>query len=111
MIVALVFLLPLTDTLTVIINRLYAGRSPFVGGKDHTTHFLFFRGITEKRIAILFFSLGAVGIYLAYSLVIKFSYPVFYGSIIFVVLIMLSLYLNTIYKKSPNTKASKVNEI
>src|SRR5690606_2557267 len=39
-IVALVFLLPLSDTFTVIVNRLLAGGSPFVGGKDHTTHHL-----------------------------------------------------------------------
>ena len=25
------------------------------GGKDHTTHHLFFKGVTEKRIAILYF--------------------------------------------------------
>lgn len=52
--VALVFILPITDTITVSINRISRGQSPFVGGKDHTTHHLFFRGITEKRIAILF---------------------------------------------------------
>ncbi|MCC6372448.1 MAG: undecaprenyl/decaprenyl-phosphate alpha-N-acetylglucosaminyl 1-phosphate transferase [Bacteroidia bacterium] len=98
-IVLLVFLLPLTDTVTVTINRLRAGNSPFVGGKDHTTHHLFFRGITEKRIAILFFMLGGVGITCAYYLVIRFSYALFYGSIVFALCVFLSLYLNTILKK------------
>lgn len=98
-IVALVFLLPLTDTITVIVNRSVAGRSPFVGGKDHTTHHLFFRGITEKRIAILFMLLGGFGIMLAYWLVFRFSFLLMYASGFYVLLVFLTLYLNTILKK------------
>jgi len=99
LIVALVFLLPLTDTATVVINRLYQGRSPFVGGKDHTTHFLFFRGITEKRITIFFFISGGIAVFLAYKLVIAFTYPLFYAGIAYVLIIFSSLYLNTVFKK------------
>ncbi len=98
-IVALVFLLPLTDTITVTINRSLAGKSPFVGGKDHTTHHLFFRGITEKRIAILYFLIGGVGILLAYYLVIRFSYTLLYISGAYALIVFLVLYLNTILKK------------
>ncbi|WP_317896683.1 MraY family glycosyltransferase [Aurantibacillus circumpalustris] len=98
-IVVLVFLLPLTDTITVVINRLKEGRSPFIGGKDHTTHHLFFRGLTEKRIALLFFGLGDIGILMAYLLVVRFSYTLFYSSIFFVLLVFFSLYLLTIVKK------------
>ncbi len=98
-IVALVFLLPLTDTFTVVTNRTRIGQSPFVGGKDHTTHHLFFKGITEKRIAIMFFIIGMIGILLAYFLVTRFSYALFYGSICFVLVVFVSLYLNTIIKK------------
>jgi len=94
--VALVFLLPLTDTISVIINRLRAGRSPFVGGKDHTTHHLFFKGITEKRIALLFCGTGGLAIMFAYSLVINFSYTLYYISISYALLVGISLYLNTI---------------
>lgn len=95
----LVFLLPLTDTITVTVNRLKRGQSPFVGGKDHTTHHLFFRGLTEKRIAILFFITGGIATMLAYWLVVRFSYPLVYLSIIYILLIFLTLYLNTIIKK------------
>jgi UDP-GlcNAc:undecaprenyl-phosphate/decaprenyl-phosphate GlcNAc-1-phosphate transferase len=100
MIVLLVFILPLTDTVTVIINRLKAGNSPFIGGKDHTTHHLFFKGITEKRIAILFFAIGIVGSVLAYLLVIHYSRALLFFSVFYVVLVFASLYLNTIIKKS-----------
>lgn len=98
-IVLLVFLLPLTDTFTVIVNRLKEGRSPFVGGKDHTTHHLFFRGLTEKRIALLFLGLGSVGILLAYWLVTRFSFALFYGSIFYIAAVFVSLYLVTVLKR------------
>lgn len=98
-IMLLVFLLPLSDTITVVINRLREGRSPFIGGKDHTTHHLFFKGLTEKRIALLFFGLGNIAILLAYLLVIRFSYTLFYISIVYVFLIFMSLFLVTIVKK------------
>jgi UDP-GlcNAc:undecaprenyl-phosphate GlcNAc-1-phosphate transferase len=104
-IIILVFLLPLSDTITVVINRLKEGRSPFVGGKDHTTHHLFYRGLTEKRIALLFFALGNIGIWLAYLLVVRFSYSVFYISISYIAVVFLSLYLSTVIKKkSKNPK-------
>lgn len=67
-IVALVYMITLTDTAVVFIKRIMEGRSPFVGGKDHTTHHLFFRGITEKRIAILFIGLNVLSCYLAWKL-------------------------------------------
>jgi UDP-GlcNAc:undecaprenyl-phosphate/decaprenyl-phosphate GlcNAc-1-phosphate transferase len=59
--VLLVFVIPLTDTATVFIIRLWRKRSPFIGGRDHTTHSLFFSGITEKRITILYFFLSTIG--------------------------------------------------
>ena len=98
--VALVFLLPLTDTFAVVINRLRAGRSPFVGGKDHTAHHLFFKGITEKRIACIFFVLGLIGVLLAYLLITRFSFLLFYIAIFYMLLVFVTLYLNTIIKKT-----------
>ncbi len=60
------FILPISDTTIVIINRLLNKQSPFIGGKDHTTHNLFYRGITEKRIALLFAVVGATSIAIIY---------------------------------------------
>jgi UDP-GlcNAc:undecaprenyl-phosphate GlcNAc-1-phosphate transferase len=99
LIVVLVFILPLTDTFTVVINRLRAGNSPFIGGKDHTTHHLFFKGITEKRIAIMFFMIGAISITLAYFLVVDFSYPLFFAAAFYAIMVAVSLYLNTVIIK------------
>lgn len=98
-IVGLVFLLPLTDTLTVVINRLAKGNSPFIGGKDHTTHHLFFKGVTEKRIAILYLGLSMLGVFLAYKLVLTYSATLFWISISYIILVFLALYINTKIKK------------
>jgi UDP-GlcNAc:undecaprenyl-phosphate GlcNAc-1-phosphate transferase len=68
-IVALVFIMPLTDTAIVVINRILKGSSPFIGGKDHTTHCLFYYGITEKKIAFTFFMINIIGAGLALILI------------------------------------------
>jgi len=73
-IVALVFVMPLTDTIIVIINRLLNGASPFIGGRDHTTHYLFFYGISEKKIALLFLLFNSVGGLLAFYLITQKEY-------------------------------------
>jgi len=54
LVTALAFIVPIVDTSSVVINRISRGRSPFIGGRDHTTHSLFYMGVTEKKIAILF---------------------------------------------------------
>jgi UDP-GlcNAc:undecaprenyl-phosphate GlcNAc-1-phosphate transferase len=46
--------MPFTDTITVSINRLLKGKSPFVGGKDHTTHHLSYAGLSDRKVALVF---------------------------------------------------------
>jgi UDP-GlcNAc:undecaprenyl-phosphate GlcNAc-1-phosphate transferase len=60
----LVFILPIADTTTVSINRMLRGRSPFVGGKDHTTHYMSYAGLTDAQVAMVFGGLGAVSAFL-----------------------------------------------
>lgn len=97
--IALVFILPITDTITVSINRIRRGQSPFVGGKDHTTHHLFFKGVTEKRIAILFCGVGMMGISLALNQILNYQTSWLVVSVIFCAITFVSLYLNTIIKR------------
>jgi len=56
----LFFTVPLMDTLTVFMRRLLKKRSPFVGGKDHTTHQLVFFGFSEKQTAWILILLGVI---------------------------------------------------
>ena len=45
------FIIPIVDTTTVVIKRMRKGNSPFVGGKDHTTHHLSYLGLSERQVA------------------------------------------------------------
>jgi UDP-GlcNAc:undecaprenyl-phosphate GlcNAc-1-phosphate transferase len=56
----LAFIIPLSDTLTVVINRLSRGSSPFVGGKDHTTHHLSYIGLSDQSVALVMGGIGLI---------------------------------------------------
>jgi UDP-GlcNAc:undecaprenyl-phosphate GlcNAc-1-phosphate transferase len=58
----LVFIVPIIDTTTVTINRLLKGQSPFVGGKDHTTHHLSYLGLSDRQVALSFFGLSFLSV-------------------------------------------------
>ncbi len=60
-----IFILPIADTTTVTINRMLRGSSPFVGGKDHTTHYLSYAGLTDAQVAMSFGGLGIISAFLA----------------------------------------------
>jgi UDP-GlcNAc:undecaprenyl-phosphate/decaprenyl-phosphate GlcNAc-1-phosphate transferase len=59
---SLAFLLPFTDTITVFYKRIAAGKSPFVGGKDHTTHHLSYVGLKDRQVALLFIFISLISI-------------------------------------------------
>lgn len=48
--IALTFLIPITDTITVAVNRFIAGKSPFVGDRYHTTHALVYKGFSIRQV-------------------------------------------------------------
>jgi UDP-GlcNAc:undecaprenyl-phosphate GlcNAc-1-phosphate transferase len=54
-----VFVLPIADTTVVTINRLRRGQSPFVGGRDHTTHNLSYHGLKDNQVALVFSAISA----------------------------------------------------
>lgn len=59
-IVMTAFCIPIGDTLTVSINRIARGQSPFVGGRDHTTHHLSYAGLSDRQIAMLYMAISAL---------------------------------------------------
>ena len=65
----LTFAIPIIDTTTVVINRIRKGKSPFIGGKDHTTHNFFFMGLTEKRIALMYAGICFVSMFFNYLII------------------------------------------
>ena len=53
------------DTLTVVINRLRKGKSPMVGGKDHTTHHLVYSGMNDKQVWYVFLTIASLSCLIA----------------------------------------------
>lgn len=68
----ILFIVPLIDTITVCIRRISQGKSPFVGGRDHTTHHLAFNGISDGIVAAILFMISLASIIITYFLVTNF---------------------------------------
>lgn len=94
----IVFLVPIVDTTVVTISRIAKGRSPFVGGRDHTTHHLSYAGFSDGQVALIFIGLSLLHVFLTF---VMFRYiPVWQNlhTIIFVsyaVLLFLTLFILT----------------
>lgn len=63
--VAVVFALPIIDTTTVFYKRIARGQSPFVGGKDHTTHHLSYLGFSDQKVALIFSLISLISFFMA----------------------------------------------
>lgn len=68
----LIFMLPIMDTTTVFVRRIRRGQSPFVGGRDHTTHHLAYCGLKDNQVAWIFVGLAAVTVFFTYFIVLHF---------------------------------------
>ncbi|MEZ4885378.1 MAG: MraY family glycosyltransferase [Chitinophagales bacterium] len=68
----LVFMLPIIDTTTVFVRRIRRGQSPFVGGRDHTTHHLAYCGLKDNQVAWVFVALATVSVIFTYFIVRHF---------------------------------------
>ncbi len=91
----IIFLVPIVDTTTVTINRLLKGRSPFVGGKDHTTHHLSYAGFSDRQVAIILAAISflsclitiyflSVKIWKPFHTIFFTSYVLFFFALLFI---------------------------
>ena len=62
-------LIPIFDTAFVVLSRGLAGRSAFLGGRDHTSHRLVALGIGERRAVLVLYVLTTLGGAVAVGLV------------------------------------------
>ncbi len=56
----LAFIIPICDTTIVVINRLARKQSPWIGGKDHTTHHLSYLGLSDSQVAMAFSGISII---------------------------------------------------
>jgi UDP-GlcNAc:undecaprenyl-phosphate GlcNAc-1-phosphate transferase len=60
------FLLPIADTTIVSLNRILRGQSPFIGGRDHTTHNLVYFGLSDSQVALSFAAISMINLFLCF---------------------------------------------
>ena len=65
----LIFAIPLVDIIQVVISRIFRGKSPFEGGRDHLSHLLLNKGLSEGKVLTLItasaLTLASTGVFLA----------------------------------------------
>ncbi len=102
--VLLAFIIPITDTTTVTINRLRRGKSPFVGGKDHTTHHLNYFGFSPRMVSSILIGITlfstSLSVYITCFLK-KWELVHFLVFGIFCLLVFISLFSLTYISKPP----------
>ncbi|HVA97670.1 MAG TPA: MraY family glycosyltransferase [Bacteroidia bacterium] len=103
--ILMVFIVPIIDTSVVVINRLYKGKSPFIGGKDHTTHHLSYIGFSDRKVALTFATIALLSSFFT-LLIVKFInwdyiYMLVFG-LYFLLLFSFFLYLTILRNKKLN---------
>lgn len=65
----LIFAIPVIDITQVVISRVVKGKSPFEGGRDHLSHLLLNKGLSEGKVLTLLsvsaLTLSLIGVFLA----------------------------------------------
>lgn len=107
----LLFIVPLIDTTTVTIRRLMRRQSPFVGGRDHTTHHLSYLGLADSTIAIVLFLLSLLSIpilLLVRMHIVKWNY--FYTAACIVYFVLVFIVMQLLYDAGQKKLANKNND-
>ncbi|MFM7078528.1 MAG: hypothetical protein ACKOYC_01930, partial [Bacteroidota bacterium] len=104
--VIMCFILPIIDTTCVVINRLSQGKSPFIGGKDHTTHSLAYLGLSDRQVAMVFCGLGLFSVLQVYLIEFHLRNWDHVFTLVFLLyfLLLLSYFMYTTRKSLRNTK-------
>lgn len=86
----LAFIIPICDTTIVVINRISKKQAPWIGGKDHTTHFLSYIGLSDSQVAIAFSAISFISLMMIFVIqgtIVNWSYKhmIFFGAYILIV--------------------------
>ena len=112
-IVAAAFVIPIGDSLTVTINRMSRGQSPFVGGRDHTTHHLSSAGLNDKQVGYVMIGISVLSVTLiGFLRFVEPEYQWMYQSflLVYAVLVIGFLYSTTQWKRSKKAFESTLNK-
>jgi UDP-GlcNAc:undecaprenyl-phosphate/decaprenyl-phosphate GlcNAc-1-phosphate transferase len=103
----LAFIIPITDTTTVFINRIMRKQKPWVGGRDHTTHHLSYLGLSDSQVAITFSAISLISlmlIFLIQGTIVNWSAKHLWIFGAYILMVFGTLYAVTRYSKPPIIK-------
>lgn len=98
------FLIPIVDTTTVVINRILKRKSPFIGGKDHTTHHLSYLGLSDSQVAMTYAGISLVStifIVVIQKSLTTWNVKYMIGFFVYMIAVGGTLYGITRYSKAP----------
>ncbi|MDA7835877.1 undecaprenyl/decaprenyl-phosphate alpha-N-acetylglucosaminyl 1-phosphate transferase [Salibacteraceae bacterium] len=107
------FVIPIADSLTVTINRMRRGQSPFVGGKDHTTHHLSYAGLSDRQVALVMISISTLSLTLItwlYNVEDETKTWLYSVLLIYSSIVIAFLYSSTLWIKSKTVFESKYSK-
>ena len=96
--VLIAFILPIIDTSSVVINRIARKQSPFIGGKDHTTHHLSYLGFSDSQVGFIYLGVSAMSALICIALfrfIDHWNHWMTIGFSIYFLAIFISFYLVT----------------
>ena len=60
LVLILILAIPIVDTIQVVVSRIVKGKSPFLGGRDHISHLLLNRGLSQLAVLFILTSLATL---------------------------------------------------
>ena len=58
LVLILILAIPVIDTTQVVVSRIVKGKSPFEGGRDHISHLLLNRGLSQRSVLLILTTLA-----------------------------------------------------
>jgi len=107
----LAFTVPVIDTTTVFARRILRKKSPFVGGKDHTTHHLAYCGLSDRQVLYVVASVSALSGVITFSLIYFYSELTSLITLLgYMYLIILFIMMQYFYEMGAKKKSRKENQ-
>jgi len=101
-IVLITFSLPIIDTTVVFVNRISRGQSPFVGGKDHTSHNLSYLGMKDSQVGFAYIGISLIGFLMVnYAMFYVDNWTFFHGMIygLYFILLLTAFFYLTVHNR------------
>jgi UDP-GlcNAc:undecaprenyl-phosphate/decaprenyl-phosphate GlcNAc-1-phosphate transferase len=110
---ALAFIVPLMDTTTVTFRRLARKVSPFVGGRDHTTHHLAYLGISDKNVVRIMIAISLSAVFVIYQIVgdLKIKQWNFYKSLAVVIYYLTIFFIIQYFYEMAKRRINSTNSV